>query len=71
MIDAKNLLYNQKEFSTFKNALELDANYLVEESERLSTTLHQDHSYKKHFDKKNFLENILESPDWRDRLHLN
>ncbi|MGJ8661960.1 MAG: RNA polymerase sigma factor, partial [Bacteroidota bacterium] len=63
MIDAKNLLYNQKEFTTFKNALETDANYLVEESEKLFTELHREHSYKTQFDKKNFLEVILESPN--------
>ncbi len=71
MVDAKNLLFNQKEFSTFKQSLELDANYLVEESEQLYTELHRDHSYKTTFDKKNFLEIILESPNWRDRLNLN
>jgi RNA polymerase sigma factor (sigma-70 family) len=71
MVDAKNLLYNQKEFSTFKKSLEPDANYLVEESEQLYTELHRDHSYKTQFDKKNFIEIILESPNWRDRLSLN
>lgn len=71
MVDAKNLLFNQKEFSTFKTALELDANYLVDQSEELYTELHRDHSYKSKFDKKNFLEVILESSDWRDRLNLN
>jgi RNA polymerase sigma factor (sigma-70 family) len=70
MIEAKNLLFNQKEFSTFKAALEPDANYLVDESEQLYTELHRDHSYKTQFDKKNFIEIILESPDWRDRLNL-
>jgi RNA polymerase sigma factor (sigma-70 family) len=71
MVDAKNLLFNQKEFSTFKKALETDANYLVDESEKLYSELQRDHSYKTHFDKKNFLEIILESPNWRDRLNLN
>jgi RNA polymerase sigma factor (sigma-70 family) len=71
MVDAKNLLFNRKEFSTFKQALETDANYLVAESEELYTELHRDHSYKTTFEKKNFLENILESPNWRDRLNLN
>ncbi len=71
MVDAKHLLYNQKEFSTFKSALETDANYLVEEAEQLYTELHRDHSFKTQFEKKNFLEIILESPNWRDRLNLN
>lgn len=71
MVDAKDLLFNQKAFSTFKKSLELDANYLVEEAEHLYTELHRDHSYKTTFDKKNFIEIILESPNWRDRLNLN
>jgi len=71
MIDAKQLLFNQAQFSTFKKELEPDANYLVEQSEELYTALHRDHSYKTQFDKKNFLELILESPSWRDRLNLN
>ena len=69
--DAKNLLFNRKEFSTFKAALEPDANYLVDESEQLYTELHRDNSFRTQFDKKNFLETILESPNWRDRLALN
>ncbi|MDF1548068.1 MAG: hypothetical protein P1P88_09615 [Bacteroidales bacterium] len=64
MVDAKNLLFNQKDFSTFKKALETDANYHEEESEQLYTELHLDHSFKTQFDKKNFLERIHESPDW-------
>ncbi len=71
MIDARNLLFNRKEFSTFKAALEPDANYLVDESEDIYSELHRDHSFKTQYDKKNFLEIILESPNWRDRLNLN
>ncbi|PPK87666.1 RNA polymerase ECF family sigma subunit [Neolewinella xylanilytica] len=69
-VDAKNLLYNRKEFSTFKAALAPDADYLVDESEQLYTELHRQHSYQTTFEKKNFLELILESPQWRGRLHL-
>ncbi len=71
MVDAKNLLFNQKEFSTFKASLEPDASYLVDTSEQLITELQRDHSYKTTFEKKNFLEVILDSPEWRDRLNLN
>lgn len=71
IVDAKSLLFNRKEFSTFKKALEPDANYLVHQSEELYTELHRDHSFKTQFEKKNFIELILESPNWRDRLNLN
>ncbi len=70
IIDAKNLLFNKQEFSNFKKSIEADANYLVDEAEQLYTELHRDHSYKTTFEKKNFLELVLESPDWRDRLNL-
>jgi RNA polymerase sigma factor (sigma-70 family) len=71
MVDAKNLLFNKTEYATFQQAIEPDMNYLVDESERLYTELHREHSYKTTFEKKNFLEAILESPNWRDRLNLN
>ncbi|MDP4687677.1 MAG: sigma-70 family RNA polymerase sigma factor [Salibacteraceae bacterium] len=71
MVDAKNLLFNKKEYATFQKAIEPEMNYLVDESERLYTELHRSHSYKTTFEKKNFIELILESPNWRDRLNLN
>jgi RNA polymerase sigma factor (sigma-70 family) len=71
MVDAKELLFNKKEYSTFQKSIEPDTNYLVDESERLYTQLHREHSYKTTFEKKNFLVAILESPEWRDRLNLN
>ena len=71
MVDAKNLLFNRKEYSTFQKEIEHTANQLVEESEDLYAALHKDHSFKTHFDKKNFLQSILESPNWRNNLNLN
>lgn len=71
MVDAKELLFNRKEYSTFQKSIEPDTNYLVDESERLYTQLHREHSYKTTFEKKNFLVAILESAEWRDRLNLN
>ncbi len=71
MINAKDLLYNRKEFSTFKKELEADAQYLVDDSELLYKEIHRDHSFKTSFEKKNFIEKILEGDDWRIRLNLN
>lgn len=71
MVDAKNLLFNRKEYATFQNQIESMANQLVEESEDLYAKLHRDHSYKTQFEKKNFLQSILESPNWRNNLNLN
>lgn len=71
MVDAKNLLFNRKEYSTFRKEIEPAANQLVEESEDLYAELHRDHSFKTEFDKKNFLRSILESPNWQSNLNLN
>ena len=71
MVDAKNLLFNRKEYSTFKEQLEPDANYLVDDSEVKYAELHQDNSFKTQFDKKNFLVQILEDANWKTRLNLN
>jgi RNA polymerase sigma factor (sigma-70 family) len=71
MVDAKNLLFNRKEYSSFQREIESSANQLVEESEDLYAELHRSHSFKTHFEKKNFLQTILESPNWRNNLNLN
>lgn len=71
VVDAKNLLYNRKEYSTFKEQLEPDADFLVDDSEVKYAELHQDHSFRTQFDKKNFLIKLLEDADWKTRLNLN
>lgn len=71
MVDAKNLLFNRKEYSTFKEQLEPDANFLVDDSELKIVELHQDHSFKTAFDKKSFLIKLLEDANWQSRLNLN
>ncbi|MEM9299922.1 MAG: sigma-70 family RNA polymerase sigma factor [Bacteroidota bacterium] len=71
MVNAKDLLFNKKEFSTFRETLGQDANSMVEESEMIYTELHRDNSFKVNFDKKNFIANLLESDDWKARLYIN
>lgn len=70
MVDAKNLLFNRKEYSTFKEQLEPDADFLVDDSELKFAELHKDNSFKTTFDKKNFLIKILEDANWQSRLNL-
>jgi RNA polymerase sigma factor (sigma-70 family) len=71
LIKAKDLLYNKKEYSTFREQLAPDASYLVDESEIKYAELHRDHSFKTNFDKKNFLIKLLEDANWKTRLNLN
>ena len=70
-IDAKNLLYNRTEYSSFRKQLKEDADYIVDESELKYLELHGDHSYKTDFEKKNFLRELLDDVNWKNRLNLN
>jgi hypothetical protein len=71
VINAKNLLYNRSEYSTFRQELKEDADYLTDDSELKYLELHGDHSFKTQFEKKNFLMGILDDANWKNRLNLN
>ncbi|MFK8056317.1 MAG: RNA polymerase sigma factor [Saprospiraceae bacterium] len=71
VIDAKNLLHNRKEYSTFRDHLVEDADYLADDSEIKYLELHREHSFKTRFKKKNFLIQILNDVNWKTRLNLN
>lgn len=71
MVDARNLLYNREEFSTFREQLESNADFLVDDAEMKYAELHQDHSFKTNFEKKNFLVKILDDAHWKHLLNLN
>lgn len=71
IVNSKQLLQNRKEFSTFRHELEEDANYLSDDSELKYLELHREHSFKTNFEKKNFLTQLLEDADWKNRLNLN
>ena len=70
-IDAKNLLFNKKEFSTFRESLEEDANYLVEESLDVYAKIHRNTNFKTNFEKEQYIKNLFESDNWKLKLNLN
>ncbi|MEM9022781.1 MAG: RNA polymerase sigma factor, partial [Bacteroidota bacterium] len=70
MVNAKDLLHNRKEYSTFKNQIAPDAAYLVDEAEVKYAELHQDQSFKTAFEQRNFLSELLEDANWKTRLNL-
>jgi RNA polymerase sigma factor (sigma-70 family) len=70
MIDAKDLLFNRNEYSTFQKEVEPDANYLTEDSALIYTRLHRDHSFRTHFDRKDHIIEVLEGDNWKNRLNL-
>lgn len=71
MVDAKNLLFNRKEYSTFKEQLADDAAFLVDDAEFKYTELHRENSFKTHFEKKSAIIEILDDANWKSRLNLN
>ena len=71
MVDAKDLLHNKKDYATFQSYLGDDADYLTDEADVKIAELHQNLSFKKDFDKKTFIEDILEDVNWKSRLNLN
>ncbi len=71
MVDAKSLLFNREEFSSFRAEVEPDANYLTEESELIYAKLQRDNSFRTQFNKRNLIIEILEGDSWKNRLNLN
>ncbi len=71
MIDAKNLLHNKKEYATFQSYIGEDADFLTGDAEMKYARLQQDLTFKKDFDKKNFIEDILDDVNWKSKLNLN
>ena len=54
LINAKNLLHNRTEYSTFKSQIEHDSDILAEEIELKAIALQREHSFKTTFEKKIF-----------------
>ena len=71
LIDSKYLLQNRAEYSTFRKELQEDADYLSDDSELKYLEWHREHSFKTNFEKKNFLTQLLDDADWKNRLNLN
>ena len=71
MIDAKNLLHNKKEYANFQSYIGEDADFLTGDAEMKYAALQQDLTFKKDFDKKNFIEEILDDINWKSKLNLN
>ena len=71
LINAKNLLHNRTEYSTFKSQIEPDSNFLAEEIEIKAIVLQREHSFKTTFEKKDFLIKLLETNTWQNGFKLN
>lgn len=70
-INAKKLLQNRKEYSLFRNEIKDDADYMFDYVDDKYGELFKNMTYKKDFDKKIFIEQILDDIDVRKKLNLN
>lgn len=69
-INAKELLFNRKEYGTFRQNIAEDADYLFDEIDKQYTEMYRDMKFKEGFDRKIFIENILSDTDWKKRFNL-
>lgn len=71
VIDSKNLLFNRTEYSNFKNEIKGDADDMMEIIDDKYAELYGELPFKKDFDKKTFLENIVNDEHIKDLMKLN
>jgi cob(I)alamin adenosyltransferase len=70
-INAKDLLHNRPEYETFQSQLQPDADFLTANADLKYAELQQNLSFKNDFDKKLFIEDILDNESWKSILNLN
>ncbi len=70
-IDAKNLLHNRQEFGQFKDLIRQDSKDMIGWVDDKYAELYQGMKFKKDFDRKVFMEEILKDITVRNKLHLN
>ena len=71
IIDAKNLLFNRKEYASFKEVIKPDADFMIETVGDKFDELFREMPFKKDFDKKTFLEGILSDEKITQAMRLN
>lgn len=70
-IDAKKLLFNRDEYSNFRNVIKPDADFMLETVQDKFQALYNDMPFKKDFDKKTFLTDILSDEQISKAMRLN
>ncbi len=71
VIDSKNLLFNRDEFSKFKNEIKGDTDDMMEIIDEKYSELYGQLPFKKDFDKKTFLEDIVNDEHIKKLMKLN
>ncbi len=70
ILDAKKLLFNRKEYSTFQDYISEDADFLLHDFDKKYTEIHRHNTFKKDFDKKSFITEVIEDSNWQSKLNL-
>ena len=70
-INARNLLHNRKEYAWFKEYIREDADNLIDWVDKKYAELYRGMTFKKDFDKKVFIEEILDDLMVKRKLNLN
>jgi len=70
-IDAKNLLFNRREFGQFQDYIREDANEMIDFVDQKYAELYQGMTYQEKFDKKLFIQQILDDTRVKNKLNLN
>lgn len=71
VINAKELLFNRAEFAQFKDQISDDADFMFDEVDRQYAELYQGMTFKEDFDKKAFINKVIEDANWKSRMNLN
>nr|WP_297915889.1 RNA polymerase sigma factor [uncultured Allomuricauda sp.] len=71
IIDSKNLLFNRAEYQKFKDAIKYDANEMMEIIDEKYAELYHNMPYKGDFDKRTFLEDIVNDEHIKNLMKLN
>lgn len=69
-IDAKNLLHNRKEFGLFQEEISEGTTYMLDYVDEKYAELYHNTTFKKEFNKKVFIQEILDDARVRDLLKL-
>ena len=70
VIDAKNLLFNKAEYSSFQEQIMEDADFMLDEVDKVYAELYRDMSFKTDFDKKSYINKVIEDANWQSKLKL-
>ena len=70
VIDAKNLLFNRAEYGAFRTQIAQDADFMFEEADRQYVELYQGMTFKEDFDRKSFINQVIEDANWQSKMNL-